>query len=129
MGAEDQAVDVDDEEVQIVEPPLRQGLQGRLAGVDELPADAGLRDAHRLGHLRQDLAVGTRRDPVHEDLQDPLPEPPVGLQRRVGRHLDLRPDARPLPTQPRLLEAHPAVRERHDAPLPAVPPVRAALPG
>jgi len=58
---------------------------------------------------------------VHQDLQDAPPQTPVGLHRRVGRHLDLRPHAGALATQPRLLDPHLAVRQRDDATLAAMP--------
>jgi len=71
--AKDQAVQVDDEQLQLIKAPGRQALQFLGAGFDKLAADAGFADPHALGHLRDHPLIVAGRDVVHQDRQQPGP--------------------------------------------------------
>ena len=123
MRAETLAIDVDHQNLDVLPAPLLQLLELLGTRLDGFAADGAARNAHRLGHLRQDLLVFPRRNAAHQRTQHVLAEAAILAQHFVSRNLHF---AFGLVAQPRPLHLHLAVRQLDAARLRSVVPDLAA---
>ena len=90
VRAELDSIDPDGQEIEPGEITPGEVVQQAFTGLDRLARDLALGDAHRPGHLGEDLLVASCRDAGDEDLEHPLGEATVAAHRLVGGDLDLR---------------------------------------
>src|SRR5919205_2999530 len=86
-----------------------------------MPAYAGFRHAHRVGHLADYATVMPRGNAAHENLQHARTQPWLLPHGRIRRHFHLLVLARTFASQARPLNCHLAIAESHAASLLAVP--------
>src|SRR5947209_219967 len=67
--AEVHAVDVNDQQLDLIEAPLQQLLQCGFGSFDGFAADCRARHAHRVGHFGNDFAVAARGHAIQQDFQ------------------------------------------------------------
>jgi len=118
MLAEPDAIEIDDEKVQIIQTPIGQFFQQLLAGLDVGAAHGALADADRLGHLRDHAFVLPRAHAIEQDRHHPRGQLAAGLDRFVGGNdrFAISLMSQPRPTHPQL-----AVAEVRQSLLAAVP--------
>jgi len=110
--AEEEPVDVDDQQFQRLETPRQQRFHLGFGGLDRCPAHRRARHARRLRHLRDDWLVVARGNPVEQDVQHPRSHRRGVLHSRVGGNFHFlaatafAPQAGPLDFQLALAQKH-----------------------
>src|SRR5206468_903849 len=62
-------VDVDDQQLDLIESPLQQPLQGGLGSLDRFPAHRRSRYAHRIGHFRNYTLIAPHGYALQQNLK------------------------------------------------------------